>query len=144
MDFKKSGIPGLLISEPFENFIDALDDLDLDVKFGYFSLNGSLFLEGKKYFINVEKEERSKMVESIELNSIFGDDYFEGIHISSSTIDSFMEALAAKGSTPIYQDSGIWWPKERISFYIYEDVPRSICWWGENITSESVRSIFSS
>lgn len=73
----------------------------------------------------------------------FDGDTFEGITLGEMSAQEFAGELAKIGSTPIMKDTGIWWPAERVCFYVYEDVPSTICWWGKDPIVDEVKIIFS-
>ena len=48
--------------------------------------------------------------------------------------ESFAQELAKIGSTPVVEIDNVWWPKERMAFYVYENTPSTICWWETPLT----------
>ena len=60
----------------------------------------------------------------------------------SDPAESFAQELAKIGSTPIVEIDNVWWPKERMAFYVHENTPSTICWWG-NTTDIEIQEIFS-
>jgi len=82
-------------------------------------------------------------IDSVELRELFKGDTFEGIALGEMTAQDFAGELAKIGSIPIMEDTGIWWVDERVCFYVYEDVPSTICWWGNDPIVDEVKTIFS-
>ena len=66
-----------------------------------------------------------------------------GIALGEMSAQEFAGELAKIGSTPIMEDTGIWWVDERVCFYVYEDVPSTICWWGKDLVDDEIKTIFS-
>ncbi len=54
----------------------------------------------------------------------------------------FAGELVKIGSVPIMEIEMVWWPVERVSFFLYEDVPSAIGWWGKDLTIDEVKAIF--
>ena len=55
----------------------------------------------------------------------------------------FAGELVKIGSVPIMEIEMVWWPVERVSFFLYEDVPSTICWWGKDLVDDEIKTIFS-
>jgi hypothetical protein len=82
-------------------------------------------------------------ISCVEVRMFFDGDTFEGIALGEMTAQEFAGELAKIGSIPIMEDTGIWWVDERVCFYVYEDVPSTICWWGTDPIVDEVKTIFS-
>ena len=143
MDFTRSGIPGFSVTDSFAYVKQRLDDVRERNDFGFESVRGALELGGNRYPIGVDQNEVTHGIECVEARGLFEGDTFEGIALGDMSAQEFAGELAKIGSTPIMEDTGIWWPDERVSFYVYEDVPSTICWWGNNLTNDEVKAIFS-
>ena len=92
--------------------------------------------------MGVDQNEVTLGIECVEVRGLFEGDTFEGIALGEILAQEFAGELAKIGSTPIMEDYTIWWPDERVSFYVYEDVPSTICWWGNDLTNDEVKAIF--
>ena len=82
-------------------------------------------------------------ISCVEVRMFFDGDTFEGIALGEMSAQEFAGELAKIGSVPIMEDTGIWWVDERVCFYVYEDVPSTICWWGNDLTNDELKAIFS-
>ena len=69
-------------------------------------------------------------------------DTFEGIALGEMSAQEFAGELVKIGSVPIMEIEMVWWPVERVSFFLYEDVPSAIGWWGKDLTIDKVKAIF--
>ena len=143
VNFTKSGIPGISVTDSFADVKQRLDDVHEHNDFGFESVRGVLELGGKRYPIGVDQNEVTHGIECVEARGVFEGDTFEGIALGEMSAQEFAGELAKIGSTPIMEDYTIWWPDERVSFYVYEDVPSTICWWGNDLTNNEVKAIFS-
>ena len=121
MDFTKTGIPGVSVTDPFA-----------DVKLG-----------GKRYLMGVDQNPVTHDISCVEVRMFFDGDTFEGIALGDMSAQDFAGELAKIGSIPIMEDTGIWWVDERVCFYVYEDVPSTICWWGKDLVDDEIKTIFS-
>ena len=142
VDFTKFGIPGFSVVVSFADVKQRLDDVRERNDFGFESVRGALELGGNRYPIGVDQNEATLDIECVEVRGLFEGDTFEGIALGEMLAQEFAGELAKIGSTPIMEDSTIWWPDERVSFYVYEDVPSTICWWGNDLTNDEVKAIF--
>ena len=79
----------------------------------------------------------------LSCGELFKGDTFEGIALGEMSAQEFAGELAKIGSVPIMEDTGVWWVDERVCFYVYEDVPSTICWWGKDPIVDEVKIIFS-
>ena len=143
MDFTKTGIPGFSVTDSFSDVKQHLDDMRENHDFGFESVRGYLPLDGKRYLMGVDQNPVTHDIDSVELRELFKGDTFEGIALGEMTAQEFAGELAKIGSVPIMEDTGIWWPAERVCFYVYEDVPSTICWWGTDPIVDEVKTIFS-
>ena len=87
------------------------------------SIRGNLVLDGNNYLIGVDQNEITGEVECVEVAILFNGDTFEGIDLTNMSAESFAQELAKIGSTPIMEIDNVWWPKERMGFYVYENTP---------------------
>jgi len=143
MDFTKTGIPGFSVTDSFSDVKQHLDDMREHHDFGFESVRGYLPLDGKRYLMGVDQNPVTHDISCVEVRMFFDGDTFEGIALGEMSAQEFAGELAKIGSTPIMEDTGVWWPDERVSFYVYEDVPSTICWWGNDLTNDEVKAIFS-
>ena len=143
MDFTKSGIPGFSVTDSFAGVKQRLDIVRAGNDFGFESVMGYLELEGKRYLMGATQNPVTYDIDSVELRELFKGDTFEGIALGEMTAQEFAGELVKIGSVPIMEDTGIWWVDERVCFYVYEDVPSTICWWGNDPIVDEVKTIFS-
>ena len=143
MDFTKSGIPGCSVADSFADVKQHLDDMRENHDFGFESVRGYLPLDGKRYLMGVDQNPVTHDISCVEVRMFFDGDTFEGIALGEMSAQEFAGELAKIGSVPIMEDTGIWWPAERVCFYVYEDVPSTICWWGKDPIVDEVKTIFS-
>ncbi|MFC2405226.1 MAG: hypothetical protein ACFNPU_08475 [Corynebacterium matruchotii] len=143
MDFTKSGIPGFSVTDSFADVKQRLDIVRAGNDFGFESVMGYLPLDGKRYLMGATQNPMTYDIDSVELRELFKGDTFEGIALGEMTAQEFAGELVKIGSVPIMEDTGIWWVDERVCFYVYEDVPSTICWWGKDLIVDEVKTIFS-
>ena len=143
MDFTKTGIPGFSVTDSFADVKPRLDIVRAGNDFGFESVMGYLPLDGKRYLMGATQNPVTYDIDSVELRELFEGDTFEGITLGEMTAQEFAGELAKIGSIPIMEDTGIWWVDERVCFYVYEDVPSTICWWGTDPIVDEVKTIFS-
>ena len=143
MDFTKTGIPGISVTDSFADVKQRLDDMREHNDFGFESVRGALELEDKRYLMGVDQNPVTHDIDSVELRELFKGDTFEGIALGEMSAQEFAGELAKIGSVPIMEDTGIWWVDERVCFYVYEDVPSTICWWGKDLVDDEIKTIFS-
>ena len=104
---------------------------------GYFELDGN------RYLMGATQNPMTYDIDSVELRELFKGDTFEGIALGEMTAQEFAGELVKIGSVPIMEDTGIWWVDERVCFYVYENVPSTICWWGKDLIDDEIKTIFS-
>ena len=143
MDFTKSGIPGFSVTDSFADVKQRLDIVRAGNDFGFESVMGYLPLDGKRYLMGATQNPMTYDIDSVELRELFKGDTFEGTALGEMTAQEFAGELVKIGSVPIMEDTGIWWVDERVCFYVYEDVPSTICWWGKDLIDDEVKTIFS-
>ena len=143
MDFTKTGIPGFSVTDSFSDVKQHLDDMRENHDFGFESVRGYLPLDGKRYLMGVDQNPVTHDISCVEVRELFKGDTFEGIALGDMSAQEFAGELAKIGSIPIMEDTGIWWVDERVCFYVYEDVPSTICWWGKDLIVDEVKTIFS-
>ena len=143
VDFTRSGIPGFSVTDSFAGVKQHLDIVRAGNDFGFESVMGYFELDGKRYLMGATQNPVTHDIDSVELRELFKGDTFEGIALGEMTAQEFAGELAKIGSVPIMEDTGIWWPAERVCFYVYEDVPSTICWWGTDPIVDEVKTIFS-
>ena len=143
MDFTKTGIPGFSVTDSFSDVKQHLDDMRENHDFGFESVRGYLPLDGKRYLMGVDQNPVTHDISCVEVRMFFDGDTFEGITLGEMTAQEFAGELVKIGSVPIMEDTGIWWVDERVCFYVYEDVPSTICWWGKALVDDEIKTIFS-
>ena len=143
VDFTRSGIPGCSVVDSFADVKQRLDIVRAGNDFGFESVMGYLELDGNRYLMGTTQNPVTYDIDSVELRELFEGDTFEGIALGEMSAQEFAGELAKIGSTPIMEDTGIWWVDERVCFYVYEDVPSTICWWGNDLTNDELKAIFS-
>ena len=134
VNFTKSGIPGFSVTDSFANVRQRLDDVREHNDFGFESVRGYLELGGNRYLAGIDQNPVTHGIECVELRELFKGDV---------SAQEFAGELAKIGSTPIMEDTGIWLVDERVCFYVYEDVPSTICWWGKDLVDDEIKTIFS-
>ena len=143
MDFTKTGIPGFSVTDSFSDVKQHLDDMRENHDFGFESVMGYFPLGGKRYLMGVDQNPVTHDISCVEVRMFFDGDTFEGIALGEMTAQEFAGELVKIGSVPIMEDTGVWWPAERVCFYVYEDVPSTICWWGKDLVDDEIKTIFS-
>ena len=143
MNFTKSGIPGISVTDSFAGVKQRLDIVRAGNDFGFESVMGYLELDGKRYLMGATQNPVTYDIDSVELRELFKGDTFEGIALGDMSAQEFAAELVRIGSVPIMEDTGIWWVDERVCFYVYEDVPSTICWWGKDLVDDEIKTIFS-
>ena len=143
MDFTKSGIPGVSVTDSFADVKQRLDIVRAGNDFGFESVMGYLPLDGKRYLIGATQNPVTHDIDSVEVRELFKGDTFEGIALGETTAQEFAGELVKIGSVPIMEDTGIWWVDERVCFYVYENVLSTICWWGKDLIDDEIKTIFS-
>lgn len=133
VNFTKSGIPGFSVTDSFANVRQRLDDVREHNDFGFESVRGYLELGGNRYLAGIDQNPVTHGIECVELRELFKGDM---------SAQEFAGELAKIGSVPIMEIEMVWWPVERMSFFLYEDVPSAIGWWGKDLTIDKVKAIF--
>ena len=142
MDFTKSGIPGFSVTDSFADVKQRLDDVHEHNDFGFESVRGYLELGGNRYLAGIDQNPVTHGIECVELRELVKGDTFEGIALGDMSAQEFAGELVRIGSVPIMEIEMVWWPVERMSFFLYEDVPSVIGWWGKDLTLDKVKAIF--
>ena len=143
VNFTKSGIPGFSVTDSFADVKQRLDIVRAGNDFGFESVMGYLELDGNRYLMGTTQNPVTYDIDSVELRELFKGDMFEGIALGEMSAQEFAGELVKVGSVPIMEDTGIWWVDERVCFYVYEDVPSTICWWGKDLVDDEIKTIFS-
>ena len=142
VDFTRSGIPGCSVTDSFADVKQRLDDVHEHNDFGFESVRGYLELGGKRYLMGVDQNPVTHDISCVEVRMFFDGDTFEGIALGEMSAQEFAGELVKIGSVPIMEIEMVWWPVERVSFFLYEDVPSAIGWWGKDLTLDKVKAIF--
>ena len=117
MNFTKSGIPGISVTDSFAGVKQRLDIVRAGNDFGFESVMGYLELDGKRYLMGATQNPVTYDIDSVELRELFKGDTFEGIALGDMSAQEFAAELVRIGSVPIMEDTGIWWVDERVCFY---------------------------
>ena len=142
VDFTRSGIPGFSVVDSFAGVKQRLDDVRGHNDFGFESVRGYLELGGNRYLAGIDQNPVTHGIECVELRELFKGDTFEDIALGEMSAQEFAGELVKIGSVPIMEIEMVWWPVERMSFFLYEDVPSAIGWWGKDLTIDKVKAIF--
>ena len=71
MDFTKSGIPGVSVTDPFADVKQRLDDVREHHDFGFESVRGALELGGKRYLMGVDQNPVTHDISCVEVRMFF-------------------------------------------------------------------------
>lgn len=136
MNFSKLGLDGLTPGSDYYELFFKLDPVEEMESFGHENARGRHKLNDREYVIAIVKSSTSDQTDLVELSGFYGGDTFEGIAIDEVSVHDFMGELKRIGSDPIYVNSMIFWPEEKISFYVYKGSPRTIGWWSTGVSTD--------
>ena len=129
MDFNRHGVPGCSIHDSFEHFIDTWRDVTLTDD----CIRGTVTLNGNDYYAVADLDPVTGETVLLDLN--FPEhrddewDTIEGIELQTCSA-RLLAARLSRLDPPAYFDPPcVEWPKAHMAFFVFEDVPRTICWY---------------
>ena len=129
MDFNRHGVPGCSINDSFEHFIDTWRDVTLTED----CIRGTVTLNGNDYYAVADLDPVTGETVLLDLN--FPEhrdgewDTIEGIELQTCSA-RLLAARLSRLDPPAYFDPPcVQWPKAHMAFFVFEDVPRTICWY---------------
>ena len=129
MDFNRHGVPGCSINDSFEHFIDTWRDVTLTDD----CIHGTVTLNGNDYYAVADLDPVTGETVLLDLN--FPEhrddewDTIEGIELQTCSA-RLLAARLSRLDPPAYFDPPcVEWPKAHMAFFVFEDVPRTICWY---------------
>lgn len=129
MDFNRHGVPGCSINDSFEYFIDTWRDVTLTDD----CIRGTVTLNGNDYYAVADLDPVTGETVLLDLN--FPEhrndewDTIEGIELQTCSA-RLLAARLSRLDPPAYFDPPcVQWPKAHMAFFVFEDVPRTICWY---------------
>jgi hypothetical protein len=135
MDFNRHGVPGCSIHDTFEHFIDTWRDVTLtDSSFtSILTLKGTVNLNGNDYYAVADLDPVTGEVMLLDLN--FPEhrndewDTIEGIELQTCSARLLAARLSLLDPPAYFNPPCVEWPKAHMAFFVFEDVPRTICWY---------------
>ena len=129
MDFNRHGVPCCSINDSFEHFIDTWRDVTLTDD----CIRGTVTLNGNDYYAVADLDPVTGETVLLDLN--FPEhrddewDTIEGIELQTCSA-RLLAARLSRLDPPAYFDPPcVEWPKAHMAFFVFEDVPRTICWY---------------
>jgi len=129
MDFNRHGVPGCSINDSFEHFIDTWRDVTLTDD----CIRGTVTLNGNDYYAVADLDPVTGETVLLDLN--FPEhrddewDTIEGIELQTCSA-RLLAARLSRLDPPAYFDPPcVEWLKAHMAFFVFEDVPRTICWY---------------
>jgi len=129
MDFNRHGVPGCSIHDTFEHFIDTWRDVTLTED----CIRGTVTLNGNDYYAVADLDPVTGETVLLDLN--FPEhrddewDTIEGIELQTCSA-RLLAARLSRLDPPAYFDPPcVEWPKAHMAFFVFEDIPRTICWY---------------
>ena len=129
MDFNRHGVPGCSIHDTFEHFIDTWRDVTLTED----CIRGTVTLNGNDYYAVADLDPVTGEVMLLDLN--FPEhrndelDIFEGIELQTCSARLLAARLSLLDPPAYFNPPCVEWPKAHMAFFVFEDVPRTICWY---------------
>ncbi len=135
MDFNRHGVPGCSINDTYEHFIDTWRDVTLtDSSFtSILTLKGTVNLNGNDYYAVADLDPVTGEVMLLDLN--FPEhrndewDTIEGIELQTCSARLLAARLSLLDPPAYFNSPCVEWPKAHMAFFVFEDVPRTICWY---------------
>ena len=135
MDFNRHGVPGCSINDTYEHFIDTWRDVTLtDSSFtSILTLKGTVNLNGNDYYAVADLDPVTGEVMLLDLN--FPEhrndewDTIEGIALQTCSARLLAARLSLLDPPAYFNLPCVEWPKAHMAFFVFEDVPRTICWY---------------
>ena len=135
-DFKREGFPGFPLGQKIEFYERKLPDSRMVVTDlpgtgrSIRTLHGRLALEGSEHSsIACQLGEDDDLVSLIEISWADGDKFsFEGLPLAGLSAEEFVAQLRERGIAAEVGSVTVELPELNISFFFFEDVPRTISW----------------
>lgn len=129
MDFNRHGVPGCSINDSFEHFIDTWRDVTLTDD----CIRGTVTLNGNDYYAVADLDPVTGETVLLDLN--FPEhrndewDTIEGIELQTCSARLLAARLSHLDPPAYFNLPCVEWPKAHMAFFVFEDVPRTICWY---------------
>ena len=129
MDFNRHGVPGCSINDSFEHFIDTWRDVTLTDD----CIRGTVTLNGNDYYAVADLDPVTGETVLLDLN--FPEhrddewDTIEGIELQTCSARLLAARLSRLDPPAHFDPPCVEWPKAHMAFFVFEDVPRTICWY---------------
>ena len=129
MDFDRHGVPGCSINDSFEHFIDTWRDVTLTDD----CIRGTVTLNGNDYYAVADLDPVTGETVLLDLN--FPEhrddewDTIEGIELQTCSARLLAVRLSRLDPPAYFDPPCVQWPKAHMAFFVFEDVPRTICWY---------------
>ena len=135
-DFKREGFPGFPLGQKIEFYERKLPDsrmvvtdlpgTDRSIR----TLHSRLALEGSEHSsIACQLGEDDDLVSLIEISWADGDKFsFEGLPLAGLSAEELVAQLRERGIAAEIDSVTVELPELNISFFLFEDVPRTISW----------------
>lgn len=135
-DFKREGFPGFPLGEKIEFYERKLPESRMVVTDlpgtgrSIRTLHGRLALEGSEHSsIACQLGEDDDLVSLIEISWADGDEFsFEGLPLAGLSAEELVAQLRERGIAAEVDSVTVELPELNISFFFFEDVPRTISW----------------
>ncbi|WP_314858066.1 hypothetical protein [uncultured Corynebacterium sp.] len=129
MDFNRHGVPGCSINDTYEHFIDTWRDVTLTED----CIRGTVTLNGNDYYAVADLDPVTGETVLLDLN--FPEhrndewDTIEGIELQTCSARLLAARLSLLDPPAYFNLPCVEWPKAHMAFFVFEDVPRTICWY---------------
>ena len=129
MDFNRHGVPGCFINDTYEHFIDTWRDVTLTED----CIRGTVTLNGNDYYAVADLDPVTGETVLLDLN--FPEhrndewDTIEGIELQTCSARLLAARLSLLDPPAYFNLPCVEWPKAHMAFFVFEDVPRTICWY---------------
>ena len=129
MDFNRHGVPGCSINDTYEHFIDTWRDVTLTDD----CIRGTVTLNGNDYYAVADLDPVTGATVLLDLN--FPEhrddewDTIEGIELQTCSAQLLAARLSLLDPPAYFDPPCVEWPKAHMAFFVFEDVPRTICWY---------------
>ena len=134
-DFKREGFPGFPLGQKIEFYERKLPESRMVVTDlpgtgrSIRTLHSRLALEGSEYSSIACQLGEDDLVSLIEISWADGDEFsFEGLPLAGRSPQELVAQLRERGIAAEVDSVTVELPKLNISFFFFEDVPRTIAW----------------